>query len=402
VRDVASQLGVRAIVTGSVQRIGDDIAVRVDVVDARDDRQLGGGQYRRKASDIEAVRNDIVKATVEQIKVKLTDGQSQRLTEKSTENSEAYRNYLAGLAADDGTPDGNKKAAAYFDKALELDPEFAAAYVERAFLHYVETNIISDPEKEMPKAKAAIEKALELDGNLAKAHAVRAMVYEYDFDWASADREYLRAIELSPNMDFVRNNYAAFLSILDRQDEALAQIEELRIRDPLNPRLMLLYKAGVLIQGRRFDEALDAFRQAQAVEPSKEVPPFILGYTHAGKGLHNEATTYYKKSIADLGGEEKYSQPLVYLAISYAKLPGKRDEARAILTRIENMDVYVSPALLAAIYTSLDDNDKAMELLERAYIKHDPLLRYIKTAYEYDSLRNDPRFVDLIRRIGIG
>lgn len=401
VRDVASQLGVRAVVTGSVQRIGDDIAVRVDIVDARDNRQLGGGQYRRKASDIEEVRNDIVKATVEQIKVKLTADQSQRLVERNTENSEAYRNYLTGLGADDGTPDGNKKAAAYFDRALELDPEFAAAYVERAFLHYTEANITSDPEKEMPKAKAAIEKALELDGTLAKAHAVRAMVYEYDFDWASAEREYLRAIELSPNMDFVRNNYAAFLSVLDRQDDALAQIEQLRIRDPLNPRLMSLHKAGVLIQGRRFDEALEAYRQAQAVEPTKEVPTFILGYTHAGKGLHTEAITYYKRSVADHGGEEAYSQPLVYLAISYAKLPDKRAESRAILTRIENMNEYVSPALLAAIYVALDDNDKAMELLERAYTRRDVLLRYIKTGYEYDGLRGDQRFVDLMTRMGL-
>lgn len=401
VRQVASQLGVRAVVMGSVQRIGDDIAVRVDVVDTKDDRQLAGGQYRRKASDIEEVRSDIVKATIEQLKVKLTDGQSQRLTEKSTENSEAYRHYLAGLATQDGTPEGNKRAAAFFDKALELDAEFAAAYVERAYLHYVEANTISDPEREMPKAIAAIERALELDGNLAKAHAVRAMVHEYDFDWASAEREYLRAIELSPNMDFVRNNYAAFLSILDRQDEALAQIEELRIRDPLNPRMMLLYKAGVFLQGRRFDDALEAYRQAQAVEPSKGVPPFILGYTHAGKGLHNDAITYYKKSIADLGGEGKYTQPLVYLAVEYAKMPEKRDEARAILTRIENTNEYVSPALLAAIYTALDDNDKAMELLERGFVKHDTLMRYIKTGYEYDKLRGDPRFIDLLRRIGL-
>jgi eukaryotic-like serine/threonine-protein kinase len=401
VQNVAAQLGVRAIVTGSVQRIGDDIAVRVDVVDARDDRQLGGGQYRRKASDIEEVRNDIVKATVEQLKVKLTDGQSQRLVEKSTENSEAYRNYLNGLLADNGTADGNKSALAYFERAIELDPEFAQAYVERAFLNYVEANIASDPEKLMPKAKVDIEKALELDPELAKAHAVRAMVYEYEFDWASAEREYLRAIELSPNMDFVRNNYGFFLSVLDRQDEALAQLEEQRIRDPLNQRLMLLYRAGVLIQARRFDEALATYSEAQAVQPSNEIPPFAVGYAYAGKGLQNEAITNYKKSIANLGGEEKYSQPLVYLAIAYAKMPEKRAESRAILTRIENMNEYVSPALLAAIYTALDDNDKAIELLERAYIKRDLLLRYIKTGYEYDGLRSDPRFADLTRRMGL-
>jgi tetratricopeptide (TPR) repeat protein len=157
----------------------------------------------------------------------------------------------------------------------------------------------------------------------------------------------------------------------------------------------------VLIQARRFDDALEAYREAQAVEPSNEIPKFALGYAYAGKGLNNEAITYYRSAIAELGGEEKYSQPLVYLAITYAKMPDKRDEARAILTRIENMNEYVSPALLAAVYTALDDNDKAMELLERAYLRRDLLLRYIKTGYEYNGLRNDPRFVDLMRRAGL-
>ena len=400
-RDAASQLGVRAVVTGSVQRIGDEIVVRVDMIDAVEDRQLGGGQYRRKADDIEAVRNDIVKATVEQLKVKLTDGQSERLVDRSTENSEAYRNYLNGLAADNGTAEGDKKALAYFERAVALDADFARAYVEIAHLHYVDANRSGDPEKLVPKAKAAIERALALDGNLAKAHAVRALVYEYEFDWAAAEREYLRAIELSPNLDFARNNYAAFLSNMDRQDEALAQIEEQRIRDPLNLRLILLFKAGVLVQARRFDEALDAYREAQAAEPSSWVPNFALGYAYAGKGLNNEAITHYQRNITGAGGEEKYSLPLVYLAVTYAKMPEKRDEARAILTRIENMNVYVSPALLAAIYVALDDNDKAMELLERGYVKHDPLMRYLKTGYEYDGLRGDPRFADLLRRMGL-
>ncbi|MFN0139109.1 MAG: protein kinase domain-containing protein, partial [Pyrinomonadaceae bacterium] len=389
VQDVASQLGVRAVVTGSVQRVGDDIVVRVDMIDATEDRQLAGAQYRRKANEIENVRNDIVKAMVEQLKVKLTADQSQRIVERSTENSEAYRHYLNGLVANNGTEDGSEKARPNFEKAIELDPMFADAYVEIAYQHCVEANRTGDPAKEIPKAKAAIEKALELDGNLAKAHAVRALIYEYEFDWISAEREYLRAIDLSPNLDFVRNNYAMHLSVLDREDEALAQIEELSVRDPLNKRLILLFKAGVLVQARRFDDALEAYRQAQAAEPSAWTPDFALGYAYAGKGLNNEAITHYKKNLADLG-EEKYSQSLVYLAITYAKMPDKRAEARAILTRIENMNEYVSPALLAAIYTALNDNDKAMELLERASTTRDLLLRYVKTGYEYDGLRSDP------------
>jgi tetratricopeptide (TPR) repeat protein len=172
------------------------------------------------------------------------------------------------------------------------------------------------------------------------------------------------------------------------------------MRDPLNLRMILLFKAGVLVQARRFDDALQTYSDAKAIEPSKDVPNFALGYAHAGKGPTDEAIAIYKKAVDKAGGEEKYSQPLVYLAVTYAKVPDKRDEARAILTRIENMDEYVSPSLLAAIYTSLDNNDKAMELLERAFIKRDVLLRYIKTGYEYDGLRSDPRFNDLLIRMG--
>lgn len=400
VRDAAKQLGVRAIVTGSVQRNGDDIVVRIDVVDATEDRQLGGAQYRRKASYTEELRNDIAKAMTEQLKLKLTDGQSERLVARNTENSEAYRYYLNGLVVQNGHEDNRKKAREFFQKAIELDPDFALPHAELALVYWKDAIASDDPSERMPKAKAAVEKALELDGESAKAHTLRAIIYESVFDWANAETEHKRAIELSPNLDFARNNYALFLSVLDRKDEALAQLEEQRTRDPLNQRLLLLYKALVLVQARRFDDALEAYREAQAVEPSNEIPSFALGYAYSGKGLNNEAITYYQKSIVELGGEEKYSQSLVYLAATDAKMPEKRDEARAILKRIENMNEYVSPALLAAIYSALDDNDKAMELLEKAYVRRDVLLRYIAVAYEYDGLRDDPRFDNLERRLG--
>jgi hypothetical protein len=117
--------------------------------------------------------------------------------------------------------------------------------------------------------------------------------------------------------------------------------------------------------------------------------------------LYNEAAGYYQKSIASLGGEEKYSQPLVYLAATYARIPEKRDEARAILSRVEAMKDYKSPALLAAVYAALDENDKAVELLEQAYTSRDLLLRFIKVGYEYDGLRQDPRFKDLLKRMNL-
>jgi serine/threonine protein kinase/Tfp pilus assembly protein PilF len=401
VRKVASQLGVRVIVTGSVAQLGDDLVIRVDIVDATENRHLTGGQYRRKAGDLLSIQNEIARRAFQQLRLKLTDSQSKRLAENGTENSEAYRYYLAGLVELNGPQDVRSRALEYFEQAVTLDPDFAAAHAEIAWVYWSQANGSSNPHELMPKAKAATERALAIDPDLAKAHVVQAMVNEYEFDWRGAEREYRRAIELSPNLDFARNNYSFFLSVMGRQDDALAELEQQRIRDPINRRLALLQKGIVLTQARMFDEALQAYQEAQAVEPAKDVPNFSLGYAYAGKGLYNEAAGYYRKSVDLLGGEEKYSQPLVYLAATYAKMPEKRSEARAILTRIEAMGRYSSPALLAAVYSALDENDKAMELLEQAYIKRDLLLRFIGTGYEYDGLRGDPRFVDLTRRIGL-
>jgi tetratricopeptide (TPR) repeat protein len=228
------------------------------------------------------------------------------------------------------------------------------------------------------------------------------MVNEYEFGWASAESEYLRAIDLSPNLDFARNNYAFFLSVMGRNEDALAELEQQSIRDPINRRLTLLYKGFILTQARKFDDALRSYQEAQTMEPGKEVQAISLGYAYAGKGLYSEAAGYYQKAVALVGGEEKYSQALIYLAATYAKIPEKRGAARAILKRVEAMGGYKSPALLAAVYAALDDNDKGMELLERASLERDLLLRYIKTGYEYDGLRADPRFIALTKRIGLG
>lgn len=401
-RVVASQLHVRAILSGSVTQVGDDLVIRFDIVDAADDRQITGGQYRRKAGDILRVQNEIAQTASEQLRLKLTDSQSKRIAEKATEDSEAYRYYLNGLVELNGPQFVRSRALEYFERAVKLDPDFAAAHAEIAWVYWSQANGSDNPQEIVPKARVAAERALAIDPNLAKAHVVVAMLKEYEFDWPGAEREYVRAIQLSPNLDFARNNYAFFLSVMGRQDDALAELEQQRIRDPTNLRMILLQKGIILTQARRFDDALRSYEEAHAVEPGKDVPNSSLGYAYAGKGLFSEAAAYYKKSVDLLGGEGKYSQSLVYLAATYAKMPEKRNEARAILTRIEGMGGYASPALLAAAYSALDDNDKAMGFLERASVDRDPLLRFIKTGYEYDGLRADPRFVGLTKRIGLG
>lgn len=406
-RNVASQLGVQAILTGSVAQLGDELVIRFDLVDATNDQQITGGQFQRKSGNLLRIQNEIAQAASQKLRLLLSDSQSKRLAAQDTENSDAYRYYLNGLVELNSPQDFQSgkleysKALEYFEQAVQLDPDFAAAHAEIAWVYWTQANGNGNPHELMPKAKQATTRALAIDPNLAKAHVVLATVNEYEFDWVGAEKEYARAIELSPNLDFARTNYAFFLSVMGRHTEALGELEQLSIRDPINQRVTLLWKVSILAQARRFDDALQAYQEAQALERDSEVKPFALGYVYAGKGMYGEAAKYYQKAVDLVGGEEKYSQPLVYLAATYAKMPEKRSEARALLKRIEAMRGYKSPSLLAAVYAALDENDKAMELLEQAYLERDLLLRFIKTGYEYDGLRADRRFIALTKRIGL-
>jgi serine/threonine protein kinase/TolB-like protein/Tfp pilus assembly protein PilF len=400
-RDVASQLGVRAIVTGTIAQVGEDLLIRYDIVDTADDRHLGGGQYRRKAGEIVDIQNEIAQVAAGHLHLGLTDMQSKRLSENTTENSEAFRYYLNGLVELNGPQEVSGKALKYFQKAVELDPEFAAARVEIAGEYWNSANGAGDPEELMPKVKAEVERALAIDPNLAKAHALRAAVLEYDFDWKGAEDEYKRAVELSPNHDFVRNNYAFFLSIMGRHEEALAQLEEQKRRDPLNEWMALMHKAVIYSQSRRFDEALATNQEAKELDPNRDLPNYALGYAYGGKGMRDQAVAYYQRSVERIGGEQNFSMPLMFLAATYAKMPERRDDAWKILRRTEASNEYASPTLLAMVYSALGDNDKAIELLELAYEKHDVQLRFIGIGYEFDDLRADPRFRDLIRRLNL-
>ena len=400
-RDAAARLGVRAIVSGSVARIGDEMLIRFEIIDAVADRHLAGGQFRRKVEELLRVQSEIAHQAAEQLRLRLSDTQSSRIANNGTADSEAYRYYLSGLVEMNGPQDVRSRALQYFEKAVSLDPNFADAHAEIAWVLWARANGSSDPAELLPKAKAALERAIGADANNAKAHVVAAMMKEYEFDWSGAEVEYKRAIELNPNLDFARNNYAFFLSVMGRQDEALAELEQQRLRDPINARLGLLQRGIVLTQARRFDEALKAYQEAQAVEPGRDIPNFSLGYAYAGKGALKEAAEYYRRSVDALGGPDKYSQPLVYLATVYARTEGKRDEAKKMIARIESTERYASPALLAAAHDALGDRERAFVLLEEAYIKRDPLLRFIGTGYEYDGLRRDPRFDDLLKRSGL-
>lgn len=400
-QSIASKLGVRAIVTGSTMQVGDDLIIKFEIVDAAENKHLLGGQYQRKAGDLIKVQNEISQAIAEQLNLRLTAVQSKQIADNGTENTEAFRYYLNGLVELNGPDNILGKSLEYFQKAVELDPNFAEARIEIAWIYWSRANASGNPQDLMPKIKAETEKALAIDPNLAKAQVMLATLKEFDFDWQTAEQQYRRAIELNPNLDFARQNYAFFLSVMGRHDEALAQLEQLKERDPINMRQMLTTRGIILMWAKRFDEALREFQKAQEIDRNVKVEDFTLGCAYSGKGLDKEAAAHFRSAVELVGGDEKYSLPLVYLAASYAKIPEKQAEARAILTKLERMKSYVSPAILATVYIALKDNDKAMQALEKAYLEKDLLLRYIGVGYEYDGLRNDPRFADLVKRTGL-
>ena len=398
---IASKLGVRAIVTGSTSQIGDDLIIKFEVVDTAENKHLLGEQYVRKAKDLLKIENEIPQAISEQLNLKLTDSQAKRIAATGTDNPEAFRYYLNGLVELNGPQNILGQALEFFQKAVELDPNFADAHIQIASIYWQRANASGNPKQLMPKVKEATEKALAIDPNVANVHVMLAALKEYEFDWQSAEQEYRQAIELNPNLDFARNNYAFFLSALGRHDEALAELEQYKERDPINIRQYLTTKGIILAWARKFDESLKEFQKIEAADPTGSVEDFSLGYVYGGKGLYPEAVQRFKRAVEIVGGDDEYSIALVFLAASYAKIPGKQNEARAILTKLEAMKTYVSPATIAILYTALNDKDKALQSLEKAYLERDLQLRFIGVGYEYDGLRQDPRFADLVRRIGL-
>ena len=296
-QSVASKLGVRAIVTGSTMQVGDDLIIKFEIIDAAENRHLLGGQYQRKARDLLMVQNEISQAIADQLNLKLTDVQAKQITDNGTGNTEAFRYYLNGLVELNGPENIMGKSLDYFQKAVELDPNFAEARIEIAWIYWSRANANGNPQQLMPKVKEETEKALAINPNLAKAQVMKAVLNEFDFDWQTAEQEYKRAIELNPNLDFARHNYAFFLSVMGRHDEALAQLEQLKERDPINMRQLLTTRGIILAWAKRFDEALREFQKAQEIDRNIKVEDFTLGYVYGGKGLNKEAASHFKTAV---------------------------------------------------------------------------------------------------------
>ena len=397
-QDVANALGVEAILTGRVLRRGDNLLISVELVNARDRTQVWGEQYNRNSADLLAVQSEISREIAEKLRLRLSAGDQQQLTKRETVNPQAYELMLKGLYyRRKGGTENSKKAAEYYNQAIDADPTYALAYAELAVCYLdLAAGSVLDPKEFTPKAEAAARKAVGLDESLADAHYALALSKREAWEWASAEREYQRAIELNPNLAAARLRYAFYLSLVGRHKQAIAQIERARELDPLSSAINA--NVGyVLYLARQYDEAIESLQKTRELD--RDFPPTqnVLGFTYAAKGMYAKAIAAYQEAIR-LGNKSPSLQ--IYLGAAYARA-GDREKGRAILEQLQTSESYVSPCELAILHDALGEREPAFASLEKAYAAHDPSLQYLGIDPAFDSLRADPRFDDFVRRVGL-
>ncbi|MBA3357344.1 MAG: protein kinase [Pyrinomonadaceae bacterium] len=395
--DVANKLGVQAVVMGKVIKQGDQLAVLVELVDARDNKQLWGEQYNRKLSDALAVQKEIAQTVSERLRPRLSGAQEQQLAKSGTSSPQAYELLLRGkyLNEKSGT-EPQIKAKEFYQQAIEADPNYALAYAELATSYSVlATNGHIDPKDGLPKAEAAARKALELDEKLPEGHLALGSIFRKQWKWAEAERELSEAVDLNPNLGAAHRARSRHLSVMGRHDEAVAEASRARELDPLSVTVNA-YVSYAYLFARRFDEGIAAARSTLELDPTSDFANSMLGYNYAGKGMYREAIESYKKAV-EFGDTSTGTQ--IYLGAAYAHA-GEREKALEILRQLRSSKEYVSPGELPVLLGALGLKDEAFESFERAFAVRDLQLSTIAGDPAFDPLRNDPRFADLVRRVG--
>jgi serine/threonine-protein kinase len=395
-----NELGVRAVLTGRIMQRGENLNISAELVDVRDNKQLWGEQYERRVLDLMGVQREIAKEISGNLRLKLSGAEQSLVTKRYTENPEAYQLYLKGRYFwNKFTPADHQRAAEYFNQAIAKDPTYALAYTGLADTYGASaTNNWIAPTEGYAKGKAAVKKALELDETLAEAHAtLGALTMFYDLDWAAAEREYKRAIELNPNYPTTYEVYSYLLTATGRLDEGIAMVRRGLELDPLS--VLLSGDTGQAYYcARRYDEAIQQM-QKSIVDPNDAGANIILGEIYEQKGMYDEAIAAYQKAIS---ASERTSTILGLLGHAYAT-SGRRAEALKILAELEEMSTqkYVSPYDMAVLYTGLGEKDRAIEQLNKAYEQRAGWVINLKVEPLFDPLRSDPRFADIVRRMSL-
>jgi TolB-like protein/Tfp pilus assembly protein PilF len=396
---IGRDLNVRAMVTGRVQQRGDNLIIQAELVDVQNGSQLWGGQFNRKLADVIGIQEEISKEISEKLRLKLNGEEKQRLTKHYTENGEAYQLYLKGLFFQNKqTPANLQKSVEFFEQAINLDPAYAQAYagLSDTYIYLGVIGILPSAES-FPKAKTTAMKALELDETLADAYAALGQASkQYEWDWAKAETMYKRALELNSNSWLAHVWYAGLLSTIGRFDEAIKLDMRARELDPVSVNSST-FLGRDLYRARRYDDAIRACQEGLELDPDDVLALWFQARAEVANHQFPDAIGKLEKAV-------RLSDGSIYralLANAYASA-GQRGKALDILEQIKALSKqrYVSPIDMAVIYTGLGDRDSAFEWLEKAYQERAARIQEVSEPL-FDSLRSDPRFPGLMRRIGL-
>src|SRR5262245_20524511 len=399
---IASELGVDAVVEGSVQRFGDRVSVRAQLVHAATERHLWGARYERDLGDVLWLQSEVAQAIAREIRTKITHAERTRLANKHAVNRKALDDYLKGqYHRNKITEDHLLKAIEYFQSAISVDPSYAPAYAGLAECYGLlgsGTVGALPPQEARRRAEEAVGKAFEYDRELVEARIVMGYVKMYDWDWAAAEQEFKRAIELNPNNANAHTYYSRYLTSIGRVDEAVAEMDRAQELDPLS--LAISAQRGfVLEMARRYDDVIEGLSRVIAQDPNHYQAHMIMGRAYAAKGRLEEAIVTLERATVL---SKRSSGALGFLGMAYG-LAGRKDEARKVLHELlkQNRRGYVPPVAVANVYTGLGARDQAFDWLEKAYQERSYYLAYLKVSPAADPLRTDPRFDDLLQRIGL-
>jgi TolB-like protein len=402
-REIGRELNARYVLEGSVFREGETVRINVQLIDAQQDEHLWAEDYERDLSveSLIAVQSDIAERVAQALEAELTPDERARIEARPTGNLQAYDLYLLGRHYyNQHTREGYEQAIAYFERAIEQDSAFALAYSGLAFaLMDGSTFGIRRPRDVYPRAKVMALKALEIDNTFAEAYGALASIEDlYEWNWPKAEALYQRALELSPQYANGHFYYGYFLMALGRFEQAKKEFVRAHALDPMSPRLYFAL-GQPLYYGGELEQALEHCRAAQAMYPEYEEGGCTGGYLAVGR---------YEEAIAEAeSGRGQHgvilapgSEPQAYLAMAYA-LAGRKDEARRVLHELHTRSraEYVSPSALARVYVGLGEADSAMFWLERAYEDRTYAVVWIRNDPLMETLRSDPRFQDLVRRL---
>ncbi|HEY7911717.1 MAG TPA: tetratricopeptide repeat protein [Blastocatellia bacterium] len=399
VREIGRKLKAGTILEGSVRKIGDRLRISAQLINAADGYHMWAEAYDRRWDDPFSIQDEISLAIVDKLKVELFPGDRTALVKRYTENLKAYHLYLKGryFWNKRSEPGVMQKAIDYFQQAICVDPRYALAYAGLADTYSIlGVSAFRAPREVFPLAKAMVEKAFEIDSELAEAHTSLGIIHlANDYDCAAAERELKRALELNSGYVLAHQWYSYVLTVMGRMDEALARIGQAMELDPISPTVNAA--AGrALCYARQYEASVEQLQKTIELDSHLGLAHFYLGQTYTLQGKYKEALAVFQKAL-EISGEFPWATS--YIGHVYG-LSGERDKAREIIHEWQQQRKML-PVPTAVIYLGLGEDDKVFEYLDRGYEERDFLMPWINAMPDFDRLRPDPRFQDLMRRIGL-